>query len=176
MSAEALKVLLVVASSNFNWIEFSDTKKALESKNIVVVVGSDKLGNAQSTDKKSVAVDIDVSHVDTLFYDGVFIIGGSGAHELLDCPSVYKLIHDCDANNKIFGAICYSPRILAKAGVLRGKKATGWNGDNLLGDVFKKYEATYDPQAVVVDGFAITADGPSSAYAFGLAIAQSLRK
>ena len=37
---------------------------------------------------------------------------------------------------KIVGAICYSPRILAKAGILKDKKATGWNDDHELEATF----------------------------------------
>ena len=66
-----------------------------------------------------------------------------------------------------FGAICVSTRILAKAGTLKDKRATGWDGDNELGGVYKEHGVTYVPEDVVVDGNVITATGPTVAKEFG---------
>jgi protease I len=83
---------------------------------------------------------------------------------------------EADNANKIIGAICYSPRILAKAGLLKGKKATGWNDDNELEGIFNNYGVTYMPSHVVVDGSVITADGPMAATEFAQVIINKLQQ
>ncbi len=65
------------------------------------------------------------------------------------------------------GAICVSTRILAHAQALKNKRATGWNGDNALGGIYKEYDVQYVPKDVVVDGLIITATGPNVAREFG---------
>ena len=75
-----------------------------------------------------------------------------------------------------YGAICVSPRILAKAGVLHGKRATGWDEDGKLKYVFEKRDVVYEYAPVVTDGRIVTADGPASAKEFGEAIAAVLSK
>ena len=74
-----------------------------------------------------------------------------------------------------YGAICISPRILANAGLLRGKRATGWNGDGELQEIFSSQNVTYEQSAVVTDGRVITADGPMSAGEFGQAIVDLMK-
>jgi len=65
------------------------------------------------------------------------------------------------------GAICISTRILAKAGILKGKQATGWNGDGELAHVYQEHDVRYVNQSVAVDENIITATDPDAAQEFG---------
>jgi len=171
----AKQVLLVIAYQEYQPIEYGIPKKSLEDAGIMVVTASDKLGTALATDDHKVLVDVELSSTQADRYDGIFFIGGSGALEHLDNQTSYKLIQDAYKLNKLFGAICISPRILAHAGVLRNRKATGWDEDNQLTAIFNKYQVTYVKEPVVVDGNIITAVGPKAAFEFGQAIIAGLK-
>lgn len=73
------------------------------------------------------------------------------------------------------GAICIAPAILAKAGVLKGKKATVWSSlmDKSAVKILEKSGADYLPDSVVADGKVITATGPLAAKEFAEKIIQT---
>lgn len=191
-------VLLIIAFKGYQPVEYGHTREVLEKAGIKVVVGSTELGTAQALPSKKhahvcddpgctkiaaqypayaqVNVDVLVSAANPEEYDGVFLIGGPGALEFLDNEIVYALMRKAAKTGKIVGAICISPRILAKAGLLQEKKATGWDGDNKLAGVFKEYKVMRVKKPVVVDGKIITADGPGAAIAFGEAIVQCIKR
>lgn len=168
-------VLLVIASQDYQPVEYLHTKDELEHGGIAVTTASDKMGQAQATDGSVTAVDIDLKKVNMTDFDGIFFIGGSGALDHLDNSTSYALLTKAAATNKPCGAICISTRILARAGVLKGKKATGWNVDGKLPDILKKYGASYEEADVMVDGKVVTANGPIVAHQFGLAIVDVLQ-
>ena len=169
------KVLLIVASNGYQPLEYSIPKKILEHAGIQVVTASDKPGIARASDNTTTLVDYDVQHVNPEEYDGIFLIGGPGALQYLDNQPMYAILKKTKELGKIYGAICISPRILAHAHVLKGHRATGWDQDNLLTDIFYKYDVTYVKEDVVVDGKVITATGPHAAQAFGKAIVKLIK-
>ena len=164
------KVLLVVAQEGYQQVEYNEPKKILEDAGINVVTASTMSGAAIAKDGSSTKVDVLLSNVDVSSYDGIFFIGGPGALENLDNEASYRVIKDAAKLAKPLGAICVSPRILVKTGILTNKRATGWNDDHELDSIFRAYNVDYVPDDVVVDGNIITAVGPQAAKAFGKAI------
>jgi protease I len=74
-------------------------------------------------------------------------------------------------DERVVAAICLAPVILARAGVLVGKRAT------VAGTFAAELEqcgATYTGPGVTVDGLVVTANAPKASRAFGEAIAQLL--
>ena len=114
--------------------------------------------------------------VSTGDYDGLFIVGGEGALEHLDNETSHQLLKNWQATGKPYGAICISTRILAHAGVLQGKKATGWNGDGELGGILSAGGAEFVDKPVVVDGNVVTGNGPGAAGEWGSEIVKLLTK
>lgn len=162
------KIGLIIAAKDFQPIEYNNTKEILVSSNQVEVITiSSQAGTAQASDETTVvSVDLTLEQVETTKIDGLFLIGGPGALDDLDNDKVYTLLRQMKILKKPYGAICVSPRILAKAGVLEGLSATGWNQDNKLADIFKKYRVNFKDEPVVTDGLVVTADGPDSAFEF----------
>ena len=70
-------------------------------------------------------------------------------------------------------AICLSPVVLARAGLLKGREATVFPTPEALEEL-ENGGAIYVKQGVVVSGRVITANGPQSAQDFALAICQAL--
>ncbi|HLD31351.1 MAG TPA: DJ-1/PfpI family protein [Patescibacteria group bacterium] len=169
-----MAVILVVASQGFQSFEFTAIKTELERAGQVVLVASDK-SPATANDGSKVIPNLLLSAISPKDNTGLFLIGGPGALAHLDTEEFMIKIKEWANSGKLFGAICISPRLLAKAGVLANKKITGWNLDDELPKILTKYQAQYVPQPVVRDGQVITADGPGSAMAFGREIARALK-
>ncbi len=164
-------VVLLVAHEGYQQIEYGVTREILASTtNVTVLTASDEAGTAIAKDSSSSVVDLTVEQIKPTEIDGLFLIGGPGALQCLDTPQVHTLLEQLMALQKPYGAICISSRILAAAGVLGGKKATGWNEDHKLEGIYKKHGVTYVKEPVVIDGNVVTATGPEAAQSFAQAI------
>ncbi|MBU1044800.1 MAG: DJ-1/PfpI family protein [Candidatus Omnitrophica bacterium] len=104
--------------------------------------------------------------------DAVVLPGGMpGALNLAQSENVINFIKKIADQGKIIAAVCASPaHVLVKAGVLKGKTATCYPGDETL---FLP-ETIYKKQDVVVDGNIITASGPGTSFDFALAIVKKI--
>jgi len=172
MIKEEKKVLMVVAFKNFRDIEYFLPKEILERSGVKVITASNKKGEAQGADGKKANVDLLISEANPEDFDAVLFVGGPGCLENLDNKDSYQLAQKTIEKGKILGAICISPVILAKAGVLKEKKATVWSSpfDRKAIEILKENGAFFEDEKVVVDGKIITANGPNSAQEFGQAI------
>jgi putative intracellular protease/amidase len=191
-------VLLILADAGFQPVEYGHTRRELEAAGITVQVASTSVTIAHATpsidhakvcddthcsqvvtkypEYSVVPVDVKLADVKPENYAGIFIVGGPGALEFLNNQTTYDLMKKFAQTGKPFGAICISPRILANAGLLDGKKATGWDADQKVRSFFAEHNVTYIEEPVVTDGVIVTAEGPRAATAFGKAIVAVLKK
>ena len=105
-------------------------------------------------------------------YDMIALPGGlPGADHLRDDHRVIEIIRDTASAGKYVSAICAAPKVLIKAGVLEGKKATFYPGA-----LTERELATIIPtdEAVVVDGRVVTSKGPGTAMDFALTLIELL--
>lgn len=161
------KVLFVVAHEGYQPTEYAEPKKILEDAGFTIITASNKPGSATDKDGGSTNVDIVLDEVDAKDYDGIFFIGGPGAMEHLDNKESYRIIKQAAEKHLPMGAICVAPRILAKAGALTRKRATGWDGDGELAQLYQDYDVIYLAEPVVVEENIVTATGPAAAKTFG---------
>lgn len=168
---------MVVASENFRDAEYFIPKEILEKEGAEIKTASDKTGAIRGADGGSAEADLLAGDVNPAEFDAVVFIGGPGALTHLDNEISYGLARKTVEMGKTLAAICVSPSILAKAGVLKGKKATVWSSafDKSAAKVLEENGANYADEAVVVDGNIITANGPASAEEFGEKISETLR-
>jgi len=169
------KVLLVVPPSEFRDEELFSTMQVINSAGFKTVIASTRMGQATGMLGGKVTPDILVSEVNVEDYGAVVFIGGQGVetNNLPENPDVVKLAKDANNSGKIIGAICIAPRILARAGVVKGKRVTAF-GDNTTISYLKRAGAVYTGNPLEKDGMLITADGPSSAVKFGEEIVRAL--
>lgn len=173
---EPKKIVILIAHEGYQPIEYGVTKEVLaQNPAIAVLTASNKPGEATATDGSKTVVDLTVDKIDPKTIDGLFLVGGSGALEALDNPQVYALLQEMKTLKKPFGSICISSRILAKAGVLGGKKATGWDGDDKLNGIFNEHAVTYTRKPVTTNGLIVTATDPRAAEKFGQSIIHVLK-
>jgi putative intracellular protease/amidase len=161
------KVLLIIAHEGFQPVEYAEPKKILDDAGFTVITASNKPGRAKDKDGKEVEVNLTVDQVVVKDYDGIFFIGGPGSLENLDNEASYRVIRESSKRHLPLGAICAATRILAKAGALTRKKATGWNGDNELENIYAVYDVYYLNEPVVVEENVVTATNPDAAKTFG---------
>ena len=164
------KVLSIIAPEKFQQVEYLQSKKALEESGHAVVTCST---HQMAFDKQDHRYKVDVI-LDEVFedeYDAVLFIGGPGIYEFhddSDFQSMARAFHD---EKKVTAAICAAPTILARAGLLEGVKMTCFEGE---AEKVKASGANYTGGKIEKDGLILTADGPDSAYEFGLAMAGML--
>ncbi|MDH5596511.1 MAG: DJ-1/PfpI family protein [Candidatus Peregrinibacteria bacterium] len=165
------KILSIIAPEGFQEVEYLDSKRALEENGHEVVTCST---HQIAFDRKDHSYKVDVL-LDEIFeddYDAVLFVGGPGVHAFFDdqdFQSVARAFHDA---GKLTTAICAAPVILARAGLLAGKKATCFP---VQVDTLKESGADYTGAPVEEDGLFITGSGPEAAFEFGLKIGENLK-
>ena len=173
---ENKKIAMVVAFQDFRDEEYFVPKEILEEAGAEVKTASNQMGRALGADGGDVETDLLISETNMAEFDGVVFIGGPGCLENLDNESSYKVAKETISQGKVLASICISSVILAKAGVLEGKKATVWSSpmDKSPIQILEENGAIYQDELVVVDGKIITGNGPSAAKEFGEAIVEVL--
>jgi protease I len=168
----AQRAVFVIAAKNFQDDEFAEPRGILKNNGIAVTVASTTLDEVTGMNGSKVKPDMLLKDVKAVNYDAVVFIGGSGAVQYIDDPVAHKLAQDAIARKKVVGGICLAPMILAKAGVLKDKKATVYPSE---GDKLKACSVDYTAKPVQIDGNIVTADGPKSAASFGRALVMLLK-
>ncbi len=171
MDVSQKKVLMIVPPEDFRDEELFEPKSILESGGAQISIASKGVQTATGSEGGSIPVSIDINKVDVTNYDAIVFIGGNGASVYFDDSSAIRIAKDAVAQNKILGAICMAPTILANAGVLEGKQATVHMSQS---ETIKEKIGTYTGQAITIDGKIITASGPESATNFGMELGKLL--
>jgi protease I len=169
-NAASVKVAIVIAHQNFRE-ELFVTKQTLEKREVEVVVASSALTPAKGMFGGSYRPDVLLKDVDINDYEALIFVGGMGATEYWDNKTAHNLVKSALEKNKIIAAICIAPITLARAGILKGKKATVWPSE---AHQLKVEGAIYTDNAVERDGLIITANGPQAAKEFGKTILTAL--
>lgn len=105
-------------------------------------------------------------------YDAIVLPGGQpGANNLAADPRVLKRLQDQSAAGRWIAAICAAPKVLAAAGLLKGRRITHFPGALSEDD---KHGVEIVDEAVVVDGNLVTGRGPGVALDFALALVEQL--
>lgn len=170
--AEGKKVLMIIAHKNFRDEELSDTKQVVENAGALVTIASTELTPATGMFGAVAQPHVTIDQVSVDEYDAIVFVGGGGSQIYFENPTALNIARESHAKNKVLGAICIAPGILANADVLRGKKATVWGAD--YAEHLKAKGALYTGEAVTRDGNLITANGPQAAKAFGEMIVNAL--
>lgn len=171
MLAKPIKAVMLIAQRDFRDEELFDTKSVLEQNNIDVRVAAPNNETAMGKLGAMVQPNLSFSEIEPARFNAIVLIGGPGAYDLIDNKQIHELILKFQQTGKIVAAICIAPAILARSGVLGGKKATvHFSGVSFLSEV----GAVYTEADVERDGNIITANGPAAASLFGQAIVDAL--
>ncbi|PMP66284.1 MAG: DJ-1 family protein [Thermodesulfobacterium geofontis] len=166
------KILMIIASQNFRDEELLIPKKLFEKEGYEVVIASTSLKPSKGMLGAVVTPQILIDKVKIGDYSAIVFVGGVGAQEYFNHPIAHKIAREAVSQGKVLAAICIAPRILAEAGVLKGKKATVWVSE---GKVLEEKGAYYTGRSVEIDGKIITASGPQAAEEFAKSIIKLLK-
>jgi len=167
-------VLMVIAPRDFRDEEFKIPFEYLKNLGHKVTVASTDTIKAIGMLDLEVKPDLKLEAVDTLAYDAMILVGGTGSVIYWDNKTVHQLAKYFARPPKLLAAICLAPVTLARAGVLKDKEATVYKDRETLAEL-KKGGAQYREKDVVVCGNIITASGPQAAEKFAQAIGQALQ-
>jgi protease I len=139
----------------------------------VVVVGT---GSSRTyTSKLGYPVDVnkEAKEIDMSKYDGVVIPGGYAPDLMRRYPEMVRVVREAHQKGKVVAAICHAGWMLASAGIVKGKKVTGFMS---IKDDLVNAGATYLDEEVVTDGNLITSRKPDDLPAFCREIIAALAK
>jgi len=167
----------VILADGFEEIEALTVVDVLRRANITChMVGFE----AQVTGSHAIQVQADrVFDGDLSDYDMIVLPGGMpGSAHLRDNEQLIAELQKCEQVCKKVAAICAAPIVLARAGLLKDKHYTCYDGfEEEIQDGY------YQKETVVKDGNLLTSRGPSTALALAYALveqfggdAQSLRQ
>jgi len=164
-------VLLVLADRDFQQLEYSWVNTTLTNAGYDVTVTTPSGHDARSGDV-AVRAEVQLAEADPADYVALVLIGGPGVAAHFDDTTLQNCVRSAVELDKVVGAICLAPVVLARAGVLQGKRATVWKDQR---DELERAGALLQDQPVVVDGRIVTGDGPAASEAFAEALVQALR-
>lgn len=166
------RIAMIIAFRDFRDEEYFIPKQILESAGAKASTFSSSLGQAIGSQGGEAEVEGTLENLKTDDFDAVLFVGGGGAQKYIDNPLCHRIAKEVVGKDKIVAAICIAPAILAKAGILAGKKATVWNSsmDKSAVKFLKANGAIFQSEDVVCDGKIVTANGPLAAKKFGQVI------
>ncbi len=163
------KVAFIIAKNGFRDEEFLVPYEILKEKGHQISVVSNTNSFAIGAGGTKLKVDLNIKELDPENFDLIVFVGGPGALENLDNEISYNICRKTIQLGKKLAAICISPVILAKSGVLKSKRATVWSSPVYKEpiEILKNQGAIYLEENVVQDEKIVTANGPHAAEEFG---------
>lgn len=161
-----MKILIAIAPEKFRDEELAEPVAALQKAGIGFDIASTKRGTCTGMLGAKVNATQSFEEIDPKNYDGLIIVGGSGCQAHLWDDDLLSLLAKYFADKrKVTGAICLAPVVLARAGILKGKKATYFNSPVSFREM-RAGGAVLVDQPVVSDNRVITANGPAASKEF----------
>lgn len=173
MTKNILKIAMIIAFRDFRDAEYFIPKQIFENAGIKVITASTDLGVAIGADGGDTKTTVLIDDLIAENFDALVFICGPGMAKQLNNEKLQEIARQ----GKIVGAICIAPVILAKAGILQGKKATVWSStmDKNAIKTLKENGAIYEDKTVVADGNIVTANGPEAAEGFAKVLTEILK-
>lgn len=168
------KVLMVIAPDQFRDEELLVPKQLLEEAGATVKVASRSKMECHGMLGAKVKPDLLISEARMKEFDAIVVVGGMGSPEYLWGDALlHSLLAEAHAASKPTAGICLSGAVLARAGVLKGHRATVYKTPDSMKE-FGKGGAIYTGEPVTIEGNLITGENPEAARKFGEAIVEKL--
>ena len=165
-------VLLFLPAKDFNEEEYSIVRKLLLKFGKNVFITSDDHYVCTGSKGMKVKSDTSFNNINVRNFAALVLIGGKGNKDYWGNEKLHTITRNFSDANKVIGAICSAPLILAKAGVLKDKIATCFNEDK---NELINLGIEYQDRSVVTDKNIITSNGSHSAAQFTEAVLQLIK-
>ena len=159
--------MMFLPKKDFNEEEFTISRKRLLKAGKQVFITSDDHFVCSGSKGMKVKSDTSFYNVNVNNFASFILIGGSGSRAYWKNEPLHKIVKKFFDSKKVVAAICSSPIILAKAGILQNKKATCYSEDKME---LINAGIDYQDKNVVVDGNVVTANDSRSALQFAEAV------
>jgi protease I len=139
----------------------------------VTVVGS---GSSRTYTGKygcPIEVEKEAKEIDMDKYHGVVIPGGYAPDVMRRYPEMVRIVREADQKRRVIAAICHAGWMLVSAGILKGRKVTGFFA---IKDDLVNAGANYVDEEVVRDGNLVTSRKPDDLPAFCREMIEALSK
>ena len=171
---DTMKVLIAISPEKFRDEELAEPVAALTKAGITFDIASTRRGTCTGMMGAKATATLSFEDVEPKPYDGIIIIGGNGTPtHLWHDEILWALVRHFEEKGKVVAAICLAPVVLARAGILKGKKAVHLENVTAFREM-KGGGAVLVNQPVVIDTRIITANGPSASKAFAEAVVKTL--
>ncbi len=156
-------ILMILASERFRDIEYIVPRAFFEQHGFKVSTAStSKISKGRFGFQVTNTFFIEDIHVKN--FDGIYFVGGAGATEYIENEKARLIAEAFFIAEKPVAAICAAPRNFLHWGLLKGRKATGHNGDGQFSRLALEFGAIPVPEIpVVYDDGILTANGPEAA-------------
>ena len=162
---------LIISADLFEDSELYVPYKTLQNLGLDVDIASLQKGSITGKHGFTADVNLTIDDVTPDTYEILILPGGKAPALLREETKVLQIARDFFNKNKPVAAICHGPQILISAGLVKGKKATGYQK---IKKELIEAGAIYLDESVVVDGNLITSRTPSDLDAFMEAIKEKL--
>ncbi len=166
-------ILMIIAPSDFRDEELLVPKRLFLDNKDNVTIASEVKERIRGMLGAKTDVDLLVKDVSITEYDAVVFVGGSGVdkHKIYDNSDYINIAKAAAFRGKVVAAICLGTKVLASAGILKGRKASCYESAI---NYIKEKGANYVGEKVVQDGKIITAPNPNYAEEFAKKIMKIL--
>ncbi len=166
------KKILMLIENNYQDLEFWVPYYRLKEEGAeVTVVGSGSSRTYTSKYGYPVEAEKEAKEIDPSKYDGVVVPGGYAPDLMRRYPDMVRIVREAYEKGKVVAAICHAGWMLVSAGILKGKKVTGFFA---IRDDLVNAGAHYVDEEVVRDGNLITSRKPDDLPAFCRTIIEAL--
>jgi protease I len=173
-STQIKRFVMVIAPRAFRDEEFKIPYEFLVSLGHKIKVASRDTILATGLLGMAVKPQLMIKDIDSLAFDGMILVGGTGAAIYWDDQNIHALAEYFERTpGKFVAAICLAPITLARAGILTDRRATVFKDRSTIAE-FKEKGVLYLQDDVVISGNVITAASPQDAEKFARAIAMQI--
>jgi protease I len=160
---DGMRVAILV-TDNFEQVELTGPRDALDAEGAVCTIVSDKPGRVQGMNHLDKAEQFDVGALRASDFDAVLLPGGAiNADRLRAIPQAQAFVRKIAQDGKPIAVICHGAWLLASAGLVGGRTLTSWP---TLQDDLRNAGARWTDEEVVVDGNWVSSRKPSDIPAF----------
>lgn len=164
--------VLVPLAPGFEELEAVTVVDLLRRAGVEVVTAGLADGPVRASRGVVVVPDTTLDRIADDDFDMIVLPGGlPGADHLNADPRIHRILRRTAAAGGYAAAICAAPKVLAGAGLLDGRKATGYPG---VLDRLNLPRTELLQRAVVTDGRIVTSRGPGTAMDFALELIERL--
>ena len=139
----------------------------------VTVVGSGSSRTYAGKYGYPIEVEKEAKEIDMDKYHGVVIPGGYAPDVMRRYPEMVRIVREADQKKRVIAAICHAGWMLVSAGILKGRKVTGFFA---IKDDLVNAGANYVDEEVVRDGNLVTSRKPDDLPAFCREMIDALSK